>query len=369
MDIYEQIYHKVASNWLQSGPIRQLKLRIEQASSRPLVLYGAGRLAGIFMDACSKLEAPVVGVCDRNTGREYLGYRIMSPIDLKRDYPDALVLVCSHAFNQEICSTLENMGYQSEQVIPCPMKYPYFESPESFARHRNGYGWAYSFFDDERSKQLVLDRMRLYLTDEGLLKNTPSVTYYENGLIQLSEDEIFVDGGAFTGDSAAYFIERVGGKYSHIYSFEPSMENFMQASKSLQRHPRVDVIQKGLWSEDATLSFYQDNGNPAGSRLMNAGSNDRYSIAVTGLDMFFSEAAEEKLPTFIKMDIEGAEKEALMGAKEIIKRRKPKLAICAYHKPEDIYELPQTILGIRDDYRFVLRQHEYGCYDTVLYAV
>ena len=103
--------------------------------------------------------------------------------------------------------------------------------------------------------------------------------------------------------------------------------------------------------------------------LFRSGSNDRYSIAVTGLDMFFSEAAEEKLPTFIKMDIEGAEKEALMGAKEIIKRRKPKLAICAYHKPEDIYELPQTILGIRDDYRFVLRQHEYGCYDTVLYAV
>jgi len=69
------------------------------------------------------------------------------------------------------------------------------------------------------------------------------------------------------------------------------------------------------------------------------------------------------------MDIEGAEKEAQLGAADIIRRVKPKLAICAYHKPEGIYELPQTIMSIRNDCRFCLRQHLASGVDTVLYAV
>jgi hypothetical protein len=69
------------------------------------------------------------------------------------------------------------------------------------------------------------------------------------------------------------------------------------------------------------------------------------------------------------MDIEGAEKEAIIGAKNIIKQNHPKLAICVYHKPEDIYQLPQLIYEIDSSYKFTLQQHEDGVYDTVLYAV
>lgn len=69
------------------------------------------------------------------------------------------------------------------------------------------------------------------------------------------------------------------------------------------------------------------------------------------------------------MDIEGSEKEALIGATKIIREKKPKLAICAYHKVEDVYELPLIIQMLRADYKFVLRQHYEGCFDMVLYAV
>jgi hypothetical protein len=69
------------------------------------------------------------------------------------------------------------------------------------------------------------------------------------------------------------------------------------------------------------------------------------------------------------MDIEGAEKEAIIGAKNIIKQNHPKLAICVYHKPEDIYQLPQLIYEIDSSYKFTLQQYEDGVYDTVLYAV
>ena len=78
---------------------------------------------------------------------------------------------------------------------------------------------------------------------------------------------------------------------------------------------------------------------------------------MTALDMFFQ---EREAPTFIKMDIEGAEKEALIGAEQIIRCHKPKLAICVYHKPEDIYVLPELINSFREDYRFYLDLRKYG---------
>lgn len=84
---------------------------------------------------------------------------------------------------------------------------------------------------------------------------------------------------------------------------------------------------------------------------------------------FFEEYPDSELPTFIKFDIEGAENEALIGSTDIIRRRKPKLAICAYHKIDDIYKLPRTIIGIRNDYKFALRQHVYGRSEMVLYAI
>lgn len=73
--------------------------------------------------------------------------------------------------------------------------------------------------------------------------------------------------------------------------------------------------------------------------------------------------------TFIKMDIEGSESEALKGAKDTITTYKPRLAISIYHKPEDILELPEIILSYRPDYQFYMRHYSLGAPDTVLYAV
>ena len=69
------------------------------------------------------------------------------------------------------------------------------------------------------------------------------------------------------------------------------------------------------------------------------------------------------------MDIEGAEKEALIGCEQIIKAQKPKLAISIYHKPEDIIEIPELILSYCDSYRLFLRHYTFGITDTILYAV
>jgi hypothetical protein len=118
------------------------------------------------------------------------------------------------------------------------------------------------------------------------------------------------------------------------------------------------------------LRFLSNESNLGNSKVVNdvfCGGN--ITINAIALDDFFNGKLEHEMPTFIKLDIEGAEREALLGAKNIIAKYKPKLAICAYHKPEDVYELAETIASIRSDYNFVLRQHENGVLETILYAV
>jgi FkbM family methyltransferase len=349
-----------------SSQFRDIKAHHED---RPIVLYSASRLASSVLDLCIGQGIDVARVCDRSVTGSYCGIPIINPQTLRNGFADAVVIVCSRAYNKEICEDLNTWGFSSKQVIPCPFESAYFESQNRFRRHFEGYAWAHDFFQDEISKQLVIDRLRLCLLDLPLSVNTSCDCYYEDGFISLSENEIFVDAGAYVGDSAEAFIRKTSSRGYHVYAFEPDKRNFEQAVHNLSKYSNVHVVQKGLWSMETELVFSQNTSNMAGSSFVIGTSENRYAVPVTSLDCFFKNKEDNEIPTFIKMDIEGAEKEALLGAAEIIRRRKPKLAICAYHKPEDIYELPRTILSIRDDYKFALRQHEFGCWDTVLYAV
>jgi FkbM family methyltransferase len=240
-------------------------------------------------------------------------------------------------------------------------------------KYLSGYAWAYGFFKDETSKQTVVDRLRLYLCGKPMQANTGSACYYEDDCIALGGSEIFVDAGTNRGESALGLIDRLksqGLSYAHIYAFEPDANVYPDAVKNLSNCPNVTLSPKGLWSAEAKLGFFVSSDTSSSSFVnMPDGAPPTTRVPVTTLDALFADAPDSGLPTFIKMDIEGSEREALLGARGVIKRGKPKLAICAYHKPEDVYDLPQAIMAMRDDYRFVLRQHADGLWDTILYAV
>lgn len=132
----------------------------------------------------------------------------------------------------------------------------------------------------------------------------------------------------------------------------------------------VDIYNLGSWKQKAVIKFvsglngmscaYEDRR--LGGKCIDKG--EEVEIQVEALDNLFYD-----IPiTFIKMDIEGAEKESLFGAKKIIQKYKPKLAICVYHKWEDIYEIPQIIKNFVPEYKIYLRHHSYGLTETVCYA-
>ncbi len=221
----------------------------------------------------------------------------------------------------------------------------------------------------EMKKQLMENGIPecLILEGEVLHEITEGSQYFDMPYFKAEEDEIFIDGGCYDGMSSAQFMEWAGERARFVYCFEPDRMNVDKIKQffSSSNIKNYKLIQKGLWDKREILSFMEKG--TVGSRI----SEDEKSktvdaqIETTSLDW---ELEGEKI-TFIKLDIEGAELPALLGSQRIITEQKPKLAVCVYHKLEDIWKIPEFILSLRPDYRLYLRHYSFGSSDTVLYAV
>ncbi len=189
--------------------------------------------------------------------------------------------------------------------------------------------------------------------------------YFDDEIIKLGEEEVFIDGGVLDlGTSMQFekFCIKHGVKKCSVHAFEPDHKSFVRCQNILKRHNGADIhlYNAGLWSSNTTLSF--DERGTGDSRIVDSVSDN--SVEVVALDNRVSDKV-----TFIKMDIEGAELEALKGAANIIKTYKPKLAICIYHKKEDMTKIPMYIKELVSEYKLYVRHYSNDAGETVLYAV
>lgn len=176
------------------------------------------------------------------------------------------------------------------------------------------------------------------------------------------KDEVFVNAGAFQGETDFEFSKWTNGSYKKIFAFEPMASNVEICKKHYAENniKNVDLFSKGTWSENTQISFSE--GASQGQIDVN-GTN-----AIETIKIDDAVAGYDGKITFIKMDIEGAELEALRGASETIWKDRPRMAICIYHKPEDLYEIPGYLLSLVPEYRFKVRQYTSMNWETVLYA-
>ena len=173
------------------------------------------------------------------------------------------------------------------------------------------------------------------------------------------ENEIFVDAGAYDGLTSLGFINWASKGYEAIKMFEPlkSQCNYINQLCKEQEIKNADVFENAVWNKRERLKF---SHNGTASRI-----NPKYGDWVECIDL---DSKVEKA-TFVKMDVEGAELNAIRGAKNLIKRCKPKLAISVYHKPEDIITIPLEVISILSEYKLWLRHYSTNVYETVLYAI
>ena len=185
--------------------------------------------------------------------------------------------------------------------------------------------------------------------------------YFDLPYLDFSENEIFIDAGGFNGDTTVKFAKTTGGRYKQIYVFEPNQKLSSECRTNLADLTNCMIIQKGVWDSKQVLRFVEAE---EGSRIVDE-MEDLSEIETDTID----DVLEGKPATYIKMDVEGAEINALKGARKTICKYKPKLAISVYHKRDDIWEIPMLLLRYNPEYRFYLRVYSFTGNDTVLYAL
>lgn len=175
------------------------------------------------------------------------------------------------------------------------------------------------------------------------------------------EHEIFVDGGCYDGENSRMFTKWAGDAQKTIYAFEPDEMNYRTCQRVLEETDGISyrLIPSGLWSSEGVLDFCANSNE--GSRFSTNGGT---RMTATSLDTVINGKV-----TFIKMDIEGAEYEALRGAEKLIRKYRPKLAVSIYHEATDIWDLPELILSYHPEHTFYLRHYSLSSEETVLHAV
>lgn len=186
------------------------------------------------------------------------------------------------------------------------------------------------------------------------------VEYFDLPYMNL-DSAFYVDAGALDGGTAKYFLNHFQGGFAYV--FEPSPEQFEITREALRGYSNAECFPFGLYDKNGTVNFTPTtDDDPGRAKIMEDGD---ISIEVRRLDDILG----NRPVTFIKMDIEDSELAALRGAERIIRQQRPKLAICVYHKPEDMWEIPNFILNCHPDYKLYLRHYTMIEYETVLYAI
>lgn len=166
--------------------------------------------------------------------------------------------------------------------------------------------------------------------------------------VRVEPEDIFIDCGAYVGDTAMWAMHH---KAAEVHSFEPNAKNFELLNKNIEmfdaKTKNIHTYQLGLSNTNGQVAFSERSA--ASKIVSNINRHANASIEVVSLDSWCQE--HQIRPTYIKMDIEGAEFDALCGAEQVIRQYKPKLAICLYHKAEHMLQIPEKIKELCPDYR------------------
>ena len=277
------------------------------------IIFGAGELGGMYLDILERTGKNVVAFCDNYRGGNKGEKKIMT---------------VERAIKEKVPIVIPDGGYYKEarrQLTECGLE-------------------------------------EKYIMLEPDIRSYTGIQYFDVWIPR--ESEIFVDCGAYDGDTIEQFIKWTDSAYEKIYAFEPTENNYRKIKNKKIRD--CELFNKATWSSSQELKFVMwefDTGNG----VHNDVSEDRQDmIKIEGISI--DEALHGDKVTFIKMDVEGSELESLKGAKKTIRKYKPRLALAVYHRPEDIFDIPNYILSLNSEYKFKLRHYSSGIWETVLYA-
>ena len=311
-------------------------------------------------------------------GREIDGLKVMSPADAVHKFGRTaafIVTVFSPGgyflpIRRQLCE------YHCTKVVPFPplcWKYPQellphllLDLPHRILRQKDDILKALSLLEDDasRSEYIAQVRWRLLLDYDALPPAIDQEQYFSDDLFGLARDEVFVDCGAFDGDTIKAFLRR-RLDFGKILAYEPDPINFTRLESYLAKLPssirdRISARRLAIGASKGTVRF--EAGGAEGSKVSRHGEVE---VECDALDAILDGCN----PTYVKMDIEGAELEALQGAHKLLRRNCATWAVCLYHRPADLWQIPLFIASQSANHSFFVRKYGGEFWETVCYAV
>ncbi len=374
-----------------------------------VVIYGSGQAGLNFLIILQTFRKDVETLCFLDSVKSgQSGPLQIKPLNLflqSEEKKHTLILIAS-IYWREIEGLLKNIqcnnyfvipphflypsGYRSlkanQEIDPCenPLSRPLFSSSD-----KNNYGSLLSqvsnLLTNSREKELfrILTGLSLTTSDynQEYVKAVANAYYYSSNkrqyfdFIDYSNIHTIIEGGVYDGADTAAFIKIIGENRGSIFGFEPNISSYLESpfQKILSSNSRVKISPFALWSHSTQLSFQQDGLSsgllvPTNPSLPNISNQQMIVIDTLSIDQIKSIEKIKKVD-FIKLDIEGAEVEALEGAIETLTTHRPQLAICIYHKKEHFFQIPIFLSGLLEGYEFHIAHYTANHLETVWYGI
>lgn len=364
-------------NWnAKQDYIERLVIKINDYND--IVIFGAGiGGAATYSIIYERGYGDKISVFSDNSaekiGKLYMNKEVVEPLNLYTDHSKALILISSTAFNI-ISKQLCGYGFSKEQLYlfqPACMSADGYSDLNFIKDNYERFEWIFDNTADEKSKKILLyllnyriskDINYLYAMSDDI--DMESNQYFDEILNNyIYNDGAFVDGGAYIGDTLETFFEKHKAWNNLYYAIEADNNIYDRLKGKYADNKNIVCVRAALWNTDTFVTFDSDNyGKGEGNRISEIGGK----VQAMTIDSIVGENSV----SFIKLDIEGAEHNALNGAERTIYRDKPIIAVCIYHKREDYFDLPEQIDRIcPKEYSFYIRQYRFGQTETVLYAM
>ncbi len=348
---------------------------------KPLVLYGTGNAAEKIMKELDTRNIRVSGIFASDgfvRDRYFHGFRVLSYAAAKEQFGDMTVLLCFGSHLPEVMENIKRIAAEQDFYAPdLPVAGEGLFDRAYYEAHRAELAWVRERLADEQSR-FVFDKVIEYKLSgriQPLLDcQTPEPANWQvcirGTVLSMHAPKgtvlTFLDLGAYTGDTVELFLETLGalraelelGDLSalgqpHIIAVEPEARNFRKLQEykdnSLSDSPNcsMELINAAAGDHNGTVAFTHGAGRGGAE-----GKGKVRQVELVTVDSLLAGRSAD----FIKMDLEGAETEAIRGAQATIKKHRPSMLVAAYHRTEDLFAIPHQILQICPDYKLYLRK-------------
>lgn len=334
-------------------------------TEKPVLIYGTGNGADRILDELQRLGIPVSGIFASDgfvRSRTFRGFPVISYTQAKEQFGDFLTLISFGSQREEVIENFIKVSRERETYsVDVPVYGDNIFNRDFYESHISEINQVRNMLCEEKSKAVFDNIINFKLTGDMnfLLECETSRDEAYKNILNPGDDEIYMDLGAFNGDTVSEFLGNVSS-YKKIYAAEPDIKNFTKLRNNTGHLENIECLNVCISDRCGEVTFSKHGG-----RNSNAEKNGNTVKCVTVDSILGNDDV-----TYIKFDVEGLEKEAIDGAAETIKRCRPKMLVSCYHRSEDIFAIPLQIMSIRDDYKVYIRHNPYiPAWDTQFYFI